>query len=164
MVTTHQFSSDGRHLARCIGRATREEQALPNVVAIVANESGLKSGQHLPLRDFRAAFLQLESDFDSNSCDEITVLWRENIVGITASHEEVGKRFTNEISEYRGIGSGVRRATEPGNGYGFAPVKARLGVGRGRDCVFKCNVFLEEREFGFHIYRSGLWGEVNKNA
>jgi hypothetical protein len=114
--------------------------------------------------DFRAAFLQLESDFDSNSCDEITVLWRENIVGITTSHEEVGKRFTNEISEYRGIGSGVRRATEPGNGYGFAPVKARLGVGRGRDRVFKCNVFLEEREFGFHIYRSGLWGEVNKNA
>ena len=152
-VATHEAGRDGEGLNRGgLDAAAGEEQALGDVVAIVAHEGVLDGLHDQTFADLDAGLGENADDVAGDGGDELAIRLGEDVL-ILAGDEEVGKRGADDVGNLRGVEAG---GDAPGDGgQRFTPVEARLGARRGADGVFEGDIFAEEREFGFHIEESG---------
>ena len=152
-VAAHEAGRDGEGLnGGGLEAAAGEEEALGDVVAVIAHEGVLDGLQDEAFADLDAGLGEHADDVAGDGGDELAVGFGEDVLFLTGD-EEVGERGADDVGDLRGIEAGG--GTTGDGGQRFTPVEAGLGAGRGADGIFECDIFAEEREFGFHIEESG---------
>ena len=152
-VTAHQAGrdGDGAH-GGGLEAAAGEEEALGDVVAVIAHEGVFDGLKDQPFADLDAGLGEDAHDVAGDGGDELAIGLGKDVL-ILAGDKEVSERGADDIGDLRGVEAGGG-ATGDG-GQRLTPVEAGLGAGRGADGVFEGDIFAEEREFGFHIEESG---------
>ena len=152
-VATHQTGRDGEGLDQSgLEAAAGEQEALGDVVAVVAHEGVFDGLQNQAFADLDAGLGEHADDVAGHGGDELAVGLGENILFL-AGDEEVSERGADDVGDLRGVEAA---GDAPGDGgQRLTPVEARLGAGRGAHGVLEGDIFAEEREFGFHIEERG---------
>jgi hypothetical protein len=150
-VAAHEAGSDGERVDGGGFAATGEEEALGDVVAVIAHEGVFDGLEDEDFAHLDAGLGEHADDVAGDGGDELAVGLGEDVL-ILAGDEEIGEGGADDVGDLRGVeaGGGGRGR----GGQRLTPVEAGLGVGRGADGVFEGDVFAEEREFGFHIRES----------